>query len=159
MKLNAALDLIYVQRAEALLREFKDVFAWSYQELKGIPAHIAEHRIELNTSMPPAHQARYWTNPNYASIVKHDLDKLLAAGFIEPIKETTWLSPIVIVPKKNGKLRICVDFMKLNVATRMDPYPLPFIENVLDHVAGQEAISICDGNSGYYQIWICKQDG
>jgi hypothetical protein len=71
-------------------------------------------------------------NPNYAAAVKIDLDKLLQAGFIEPIDHATWLSPIVVVPKKNCKLRICVDFRRLNKATKKDPYRLPFTDEVLD---------------------------
>jgi hypothetical protein len=49
-------------------------------------------------------------NPNYVAVVKQDLDKLLVANFIEPIEQTTWLSPIVVVPKKNNKLHVCIDF-------------------------------------------------
>ena len=64
-------------------------------------------------------------NPNYAKAVKEDLEELLKAGFIEPIDQATWLSPIVVVLKKNGKLRICVNFKRLNAATKKDPYPLP----------------------------------
>ena len=56
-------------------------------------------------------------NPNYAKVVKEELDKLLRVGFIYPLEQVTWLSPIVIVPKKNGKLRICVDYRKLDAAT------------------------------------------
>jgi hypothetical protein len=57
-------------------------------------------------------------------VVKEDIDKLLVVRFIQPMKEATWLSPIVVVLKKNGNLRICVDFKKLNKATKKDPYPL-----------------------------------
>jgi hypothetical protein len=85
---------------------------------KGIPPELAQHRIELNTSIPPSHQARYKLNPNYATIFKHDINKLLVVGFIQPVKETTWLSPVVVVRKKNGKLRICVDFKKFNKETK-----------------------------------------
>jgi hypothetical protein len=60
-------------------------------------------------------------NPNYVVIVKHDVDKLLATIFIQPVKEVTWLSPIVVVFKKNGKLKISVDFRKLNKATKKNP--------------------------------------
>jgi hypothetical protein len=67
-------------------------------------------------------------NLNYASIVKQDIDKLLEVGFIAPVEEDSRLFPIVIVPKKNIKLQICVDFRKLNVATKKDLYPLPFTE-------------------------------
>jgi hypothetical protein len=86
----------------------------------------------LDTSIPLVHQVRYWLNPNYAIIVKQNIDKLLVVGFIKPIEDTTWLSPIIVVPKKNGKLRICVDFRKLNVATKKNPYPLPFIDEVIN---------------------------
>jgi hypothetical protein len=64
----------------------------------------------LDTLIPPTHQAKYQLNPNYLTIVKQDIDKLLAASFIKHVEEVTWLSPIVVVPKKNRKLKICVDF-------------------------------------------------
>jgi hypothetical protein len=101
------------------------VFASIYKDLKGIPPELAQHIIELDTSIPPAHQARYKLNPNYVTIVKHDIDKLLAIGFIQLVEEATWLSHIVVVLKKNGELKIYVDF-KLNKATKKDPYPSPF---------------------------------
>jgi hypothetical protein len=78
--------------------------------LKGIPLKLAQHKIELDTSIPPTHQATYILNLNYAIDVKHDIAKLLTVRFIQLVKEVTWLSPIVVVPKKNGKLKICVDF-------------------------------------------------
>jgi hypothetical protein len=63
-------------------------------------------------------------NPNYAAIVKEDINKLLVVDFIKPIEEATWLSPIVVVPKKNGKLNIYVDFRKLNATTKKDVWVL-----------------------------------
>ena len=66
-------------------------------------------------------------NPNYAKQVKEELDKLLKVGFIVPIEDPEWISPIVVVPKKNKKLRICVDYRKLNAATIPDPFPLSFL--------------------------------
>ena len=75
-------------------------------------------------------------NPNYASIVKQDIDKLMAAGFIIPVEEATWLSPIVVVPKKNGQLRICIDYIKLNAATKKDPYPLGLLRGFHETVPG-----------------------
>jgi hypothetical protein len=97
-------------------------------------------------------------NPNYVAIVKQDLDKLLAAGFIEPIEQATWLSPIVVVPKKNGKLSICIYFQKLNAATKKYPYPLPFTNEVLDKVMGHEVYLFLDGFSKYHQIQIAFED-
>ncbi len=95
---------------------------------------------------------------SYAIVVKHDIDKLLTVGFIQPVKEATWLSPIMVVPKKNGKLKICVDFRKLNKATKKDPYPLPFFDEVLNIIVGYEAYSFLDGYLGYHQIYIAFKD-
>jgi hypothetical protein len=72
----------------------------------------------LDTSIPPTHQIRYQLNPNYVTIVKQEIDKLFATSFIKHVKETTWLSLIVVVPNKNGKLRTCVDFKELKVVTK-----------------------------------------
>jgi hypothetical protein len=84
-------------------------------------------------------------NPNYATIVKQDINKLLEVGFIESIEEATWLSPIIIVPKKNGKLKICVNFKTLNATTNNDPYPLLFIDEMLNIIAGYETYYFLDG--------------
>jgi hypothetical protein len=126
VKINAQLETSKVLEVEQLLKELKDVFAWTYKDLKGIPLKLAQHLIELNTITPPAHQARHKLNPNYVTVIKQDINKLLTFGFTQYVQEATWLSPIVIVPKKNGKLRICIDFRNLNVSTKKDPYPLPF---------------------------------
>ncbi len=65
---------------------------------------------------------------------------------------------MIVVPKKNGKLRICINFKKLNVATKKDPYPLPFINEMLNTIAGYEAYSFLDGYSRYHQIFIVQKD-
>jgi len=99
-----------VLEVEHLSKDFKYVFAWTYKELKKIPPKLAQHRIELDTTTPLTHQAKYRLNPNYAIIIKHDIDKLLAVEFIEFVEEVTWLSLIIVIPKKNGKLRTCIYF-------------------------------------------------
>jgi hypothetical protein len=66
----------------------------------------------------------YELNPNYATTIKQNIDKLLTTRFIHFVEEATWLSPIVIVSKKHAKLRIYIDFRKLNVTTKKDPYLL-----------------------------------
>jgi hypothetical protein len=65
-----------------MLKEFKDVFAWTYKNLKGIPLGLAQHKIEFDTNISSAHRAKYRLNPNYVITVKQDIDKLLAVGFI-----------------------------------------------------------------------------
>ncbi len=72
----------------------------------------------MDINIPLAHQAKYILNPNYVTKVKQNIDKFLTAIFIQYVEEVTLLSPIVIIPKKNGKLRICIDSRKLNVATK-----------------------------------------
>ncbi|MCO5557472.1 hypothetical protein L7F22_011037 [Adiantum nelumboides] len=97
-------------------------------------------------------------NPKYAKIIQEELEKLIKCGFIYPIEHSEWVSPIVIVPKKNGKLRVCVDLKKVNAATRRDHYPLPYLEHVLKRVAGKEAYSFLDKYSDYNQITIALED-
>jgi hypothetical protein len=101
-----------------LLKEFKDVFAWTYKDQKDIPSNLVQHIIELDISILTTHQPRYRLNPNYVVVVKQNIDKLLVIGFIQLVEEATWLSPIVVVLKKNGKLKICVDFRKLKNVTK-----------------------------------------
>jgi hypothetical protein len=154
VKIKAQLETGKVLEVDQLLKEFKDVFAWTYKDLKGIPLELAQHKIELDTTIPLAHQARYKLYPNYVTVVKQDINKLLVTGFIEFVKKATWLSPIVIVFRKNGKRRICINFKKLNAATKKDPYPLPFRVELLNTIARYEAYSFLDGYSRYPQIYI-----
>jgi len=90
--------------------------------------------------------------------VKQYIDKLLVVGFIQSVEEVTWLSPIIIIPKKNGKLRICLNFRKINVATKKDPYPLPFTNEMLNTIAWYDAFYFLDRYLGYHQISIFLED-
>ncbi len=83
---------------------------------------------------------------------------MLVIGFIQYIEKATWLSPMLVVPKKNGKLWICIDFRKLNAATKKNPYPLPFIDEMLNIIVWYEVYSFLDGYSGYHQISITLED-
>lgn len=75
-------------------------------------------------------------NPNLMEIVKEELQKLLNVNFIYPISDIQWVSPLVIVPKKNGKWRVCIDYRELNKATLKYHFPFPFTDQVLDTLAG-----------------------
>jgi hypothetical protein len=88
--------------------------------------------------------------PDKMIILKGELDCLLEGGFITQVKNTEWVSPVVIVPKKGGKWRMCVDYRALNKVTKKDRTPLPFIDELLDSVAGHEQYSFFDGYSGYH---------
>ena len=98
-------------------------------------------------------------NPILKDFVKEELQKLLNVGFICPISDSKWVSPLVVVPKKmTGKWRMCVVFRELNKETLKDYFPLPFIDQVLDTLAGKIYFSFLDGYSGYNQIQIAPED-
>ena len=97
-------------------------------------------------------------NPNLRDIVKEEIQKFLKAGFIYPISDNEWVSPLVIVPKKNGKWRVCVDYRELSKATQKDHFPLPFIDQVLDTLSGKKFFSFLEGFSEYNQIQIAPED-
>jgi hypothetical protein len=83
--------------------------------------------------------------------------KLFVAGFIKLVEEATWLSPIVVVPKKNGKLIICVDFRKFNKAKK-NPYMLPFTNDIINTIVGHEIYTFLDKFSRYHHISIAPED-
>ena len=98
-------------------------------------------------------------NPTLKDIVKKELQKLLTIGFICPIFDIKWVSPLVVVPKKIiGKWCICVDFREINKATLKYYFPLPFIDQVLDTLVGKQYFSFLDGYSGYNHILIAPKD-
>ena len=158
LKVSTKLKGQIKEELHCLLKEYKDVFAWSYSDMEGIDPSFYQHRINLRDDAAPIRQQRYRMNPNYARQVKEEIDRLLAVGFIYPIEKANWLSPIVIVSKKNGKLRVCVDYRKLNAATVSDPFPIPFTDLMLDAVAGHEMYSFLDGFSGYNQVRMAFED-
>ena len=139
-------------------RAHKSSFAWTYEDLKGVPPEIGEHRIHLKENTKPIRQRQHRLNPKYSLMVKEELDKLLRVGFIYPVPYSEWVSSMVMVPKKNGKLRICQDYRQLNAVTLKDYFPLPFTDSILDAVAGHECYSFLDGFSGYNQVQIAKED-
>jgi len=86
--------------------------------------------------------------------VKEELQKMLDVNFIYPISDSKWVSPLVFVPKKNGKWRICIDYRELDKAMQKDHFPLPFIIQVIDTLAGKKFFSFMDGINCYNQIQI-----
>eukprot|EP00253_Pinus_taeda_P027115 PITA_27115 len=145
------------QQLIKLLKENKEAFAWDYTDMKGISPELCTHRIYIKEGSQPVCQPQRRMNPNLREIVKEELQKLLNAGFIYPISDSEWVSLLVIVPKKNGKWRVCVEYRALNKATQKDHFPLPFIDQVLDNLAGKKFFSFLDGFSGYNQIRIAPQ--
>jgi hypothetical protein len=91
-------------------------------------------------------------------VMKAEVHILLEAKFIEPIAYPTWLSNVVMVQKKNGKWRMCIDFTDLNKAWPKDNFPLSRIDKIVDSTAGCEVMSLLDCFSSYHQIYIKEED-
>jgi hypothetical protein len=84
---------------------------------------------------------------------------MLEVSIIEPVKESEWISLMVVKEKKQGRgIRICIDLRKLNDACLQDPFPTPFTDEVLENIGGHETYSFTDGFSGYHQIKITQED-
>jgi hypothetical protein len=158
LNINPHLTDAETQQLTKLLQENKEAFAWDYTDMKGISPDLCTHRIYIKEDCRPICQPQRRMNPNLKEILKEELQKLLNVGFIYPISDSEWVSPLVIVPKKNGKWRVCVDYRALNKATQKDHFPLPFIDKVLDSLSGKKFFSFLDGFSGYNQIKIAPQD-
>ena len=152
------IDYVYTKAMIELLTSFRDVFAWSYKDMRGLDPQLYQHQIHLSADAKPVAQRSYRMNPKYAAKVKEEIDKLLRVGFIRPVKQATWLSPIVVVPKKNGKIWVCVDYLKLNAVTVTDAFPLPFTDGVLDAVARHEVYNFFDNVRSYNQMCMHPAD-
>jgi hypothetical protein len=110
--------------------------------MKGIAGYLGEMKIPLKTGTKPVKQRPYRFHPRYKQKVKAELDRMIAAGIIEPVEESEWISPMVVQDNKTGDIRICIDLIKLNDACLHDPFPTPFTDEVLESVGGQEAYSL-----------------
>lgn len=88
-------------------------------------------------------------NPKLSHIIEVEINKLIGEKFIYLVEYVEWLTSIVLVLKKNGKIRICMDYQDLNKETLKDPFELPFIDTILDNMEGKEVYSFMDGFSGY----------
>lgn len=116
-----------------MLKEYRDVFAWSYKDLKGVDPNICnEHTMPTKDTTKPSRQRPYTHNDEFVKKIKDKIDKLLDAKLIYKIEHTEWVSLIVIVPNENGKLRVCVKHKKVNAATIKDHYPLLIVDHVLE---------------------------
>ena len=110
-----------------LFQEFYDVFTWSYEEMPNIDPSIVVHEIPMYPHVKPIRQWLQMMHPRKATAIMGEVEKLLKDGFIYPIPLINWVSNIVSVTKKQGTIRVCVDYRDLNRACPKDNYPTPFI--------------------------------
>nr|GEY25794.1 reverse transcriptase domain-containing protein [Tanacetum cinerariifolium] len=160
---------------EPLPSNQKDYFSSLHKDLKVVePKNLSynDEPPEVELKELPPHLER--VNPKIHDVIKKEVEKLLDAGLIYPISDSPWVSPIHCVPKKGGmtvikndenKLvptrlgwRVCIDYRKLNEATQKDHFPLPFMDEMLERLAGNEYYCFLDGFFGYFHILIDPKD-
>ncbi|GJZ48372.1 reverse transcriptase domain-containing protein, partial [Tanacetum coccineum] len=149
-----------------VLKSRKQAIAWKLSDIKGINPEFCSHKILMEEDYEPAVQHQRRVNPKIHDVIKKEVEKLLDAGLIYPISDSPWVSPVHCVPKKGGMTvvtndenelvptrlvtgwRVCIDYRKLNEATRKDHFPLPFMDQMLERLAGNEYYCFLDGFSG-----------
>jgi ribonuclease HI len=142
----------------SLVNEYRDVFAFTYDEIKAYKDDVFQHTIPLKEDTKPFRQKLRRINPKLAPLIQAELKKMLDAGIIAPTRHSAWCSNLVVVRKKNGGIRLCIDFRNLNLACIKDNYPLPNMETLLQRVTGSKIMSMLDGFSGYNQVLVRKED-
>src|SRR6266540_1433014 len=143
----------------ALLKEYVDYFAWEYHEMPGLSRELVEHQLPIKAGFRPYKQPAQKFNPKMYDRIKEEIGHLLKANFIRPCRYTDWISNIVPVEKKgSNKLRVCIDFRDLNRATPKDEYPMPIANMLINDASKHKVISFLDGNVGYNQIFMAKED-
>ena len=143
------------------------MIGWSLADIKGIRPSMCMHRILLEEDSKPTVDAQRHLNPSMKEVVQKEVLKWLDAGVIYPISDSSWVSPVQVVPKKGGitvvtdeknellltrtvtRWRICIDYRILNKVTRKDHFPLPFVDKILDRLARNEYFCFLDGYSRY----------
>ena len=141
------------QQLKALFHEFSDIISQGEDDLGCTP--LLQHIIE--TEGPPLHQPYCRQNPAFRREEMTQVQQMLSSGVIRP-SNSPWASPVVMVKKKDGSLRLYVDFRQLNAATIKDAHPIPRIDDLLDALNGARWSSTLNLKSGYWQVPIQEQD-
>jgi len=141
-----------------LLNKYKDCFAWDYNEMSCLSQDVVELKLPIRPDKKPVKQTPRRFAPQIQPKIKEEIERLLKSGFIRTARYVAWLANIVSVVKKNGTLRVCIDFRDLNLATPKDECPMPVAEMLIDSAVGYEYLSILDGYSGYNQKYIVEED-
>ena len=158
MKIGTTLSPVIREKLIDLLREYSDVFAWSYQDMSGLDTDIVVHRFPLKEEYASVKQKLRRVKPEMLLKIKEEVKKQLDVGFLEVSKYPQWVANIVPVPKKDGKVWMCVDYQDLNRASPKDNFPLSHIDTLVDNTAKHSLFSFMDGFSGYNQIRMASED-
>ena len=165
--ISSSLSNVEEEKFLKILKKHKEEIGWSLADIKRIMPSMCMHRILLEEDNKLIVDTQRRLNPPMKEVVRKEVLKWLDAGVIYPISNCSWVSPVQVVPKKGGTMvvineknellptrtvigwRICIDYRRLNKVTRKDHFPLPFIDQMLDRLAGNEYFCFLDGYSGY----------
>jgi hypothetical protein len=141
-----------------LLREFQDVFAWSYEDLRGFDPAIIQHAIPIKEGIKLVRKKQRPINPTLEATVEKELEKLLKVGIIFLVKYSKWVSNLVLIRKTTGQIRLCVNFRGLNRASIKYHFPLPNMEMILQQASGSQMMFSLDDFFGYNQMKVKRID-
>ena len=141
-----------------LLRRNVDVFAWDAYEAPGLDPKFICHHLNVNPSISPKRQPPRCPSKKHVEAVNSEVTKLKQARAIKEVFYPQWLANTVVVKKKTGKWRVCVDFTDLNRACPKDPFPMPRIDHLVDATASHPRMSFLDAFQGYHQIPLAVDD-
>ena len=130
-----------------LLKSYLDVFAWSYEDMPSLYPTIVQHHLPILPHARPVKQKLRRLHPRWSLQVKEEIQKQL--NVVSVVEYPEWLANVVPIPKKDGKVRVCVDFRDLNKASPKDDFPLPYIDMLVDSTIGHPMLSFMDGFFGY----------
>jgi len=158
IKMSKSLPFDQKSKYVDLFKEFQDVFAWSYEDLKSYDTSIIQHTVSLKPNQKPFKQKLRRINPMLLPLIEKEVKKMFEAGIIAPIRFLEWVSNLVPTRKKSGEIRLCVDLRNLNQVSLKDHYPLCMMDHILQRVVGCSRISLLDGFSGFNQILVHPDD-
>ena len=118
--------------------------------MPGVPRQLAEHTLNVDPKYKPVKQFLHRFNEERRKVIGEEVARLLETGFIVEVFHPEWLANPVLVLKKNGTWRMCVDYTDLNKACPADPFALPRIDQIIDATAGCARLSFLDAYSGYH---------
>ena len=135
-----------------LLVQNLNVFAWSPYEVPRVDSEFITHKLNVDPLYPSKKQKPRRSAKQHVEAIKQEVEKLKEVGAIREVFFPEWLSNTVVVKKKNGKWRVCVDFTDLNRACPKDPFPVLKIDQLVDATYGHPRMSFLDAFQGYHQI-------
>ena len=135
-----------------------NVFTWNAYEALGVDPSFICHNLNVNPSVTPRKQPLRRSSKEHSDAVKDEVTRLKQAGAIKEVFYLEWLTNTVVVKKKNGKWRVCMDFTDLNKACPKDPFPMPRIDQLVDATIGHPRMSFLDAFLGYHQILLALED-